>query len=177
MKVVAQTERLILREYGNVDARELQALNNDTAVMRYTGEEPFADYHAALSWVQAYNSYAHQGFGRWAVMIRDSGEFAGFCGLNRNQDESVGLEFRFHRRFWARGIATEAAVASLNIGFEDFRLPEITGRVVRENLASVSVLQKLGMTYRSISEEDDLIWLIYAIRAGEFRPDPPPTDP
>jgi RimJ/RimL family protein N-acetyltransferase len=188
MKLVAQTERLILREFGDVDARELQALNNDSAVMRYTGDEPFKDYFDALAFVQAYDEYASNGFGRWAVMVRDTGEFAGFCGLSRKQGKDVDLEFRFHRRFWDRGIATEAAVAALKIGFENYRLPEITGRALRENLASISVLQKLGMTFRKIAEEDNLVWLVYAIRDGDFRPpvppppmpppeDPPPEDP
>jgi RimJ/RimL family protein N-acetyltransferase len=177
MKVVAQTERLILREFADVDARELQALNNDPAVIRYTGDEPFTDYHAALAFVQAYDHYSKNGFGRWAVMVRGTGEFAGFCGLHRDADKVVDLGFRFHRRFWAQGIATEAAEAALKIGFENFRLPEIIGRAMRENLPSVTVLQKLGMTFRGIKEEKDLIWLIYAIREGEFRPTPPAPPP
>ena len=38
----------------------------------------------------------------------------------------------------------------------------------RENLASTHVLNKLGMTFREVAEEDGLFWLIYTIDRETF---------
>ena len=100
-------------------------------------------------------------------------EFLGFCGLRRdNPTPEVDLGFRFFRRFWAKGFATEAARAALAAGFGQFGLNEIIGRTMRENLASTSVLKKLGMTFREVSEEGDLLWLIYVIDRATFESQP-----
>lgn len=178
MRGIIQTERLLLREFADVDARDLLALNSDPTVIRYTGDEPFTDYHAALDFVQSYDHYKRHGFGRWAVVLRQNGQFAGFCGLRKDERTGrVDLGFRFHRRFWSQGIATEAGRAALLVGFSGYKLPLIYGRVMRENLASVSVLQKLGMSFREVSEEEGSVWLVYALRANEFVPPAPPAPP
>ena len=39
---------------------------------------------------------------------------------------------------------------------------------MRENLASTNVLNKLGMTFREVWEEDGLFWLIYSIDKTTF---------
>lgn len=176
MRKIIETDRLILREFADVDARDLLSLNSDPTVIRYTGDEPFGDFQAALAFVQAYDHYRRHGFGRWAVIMRHSGEFAGFCGLRHDgRTGRVDLGFRYHRRFWSRGIATEAGRAALRVGFAGYKLPIIFGRAMRENLPSVSVLQKLGMSFREVSEEDGSVWLVYAIRANEFVPPRPPA--
>ena len=77
----------------------MQALNGDPTVIRYTGDEAFADYAAALAFLQSYDHYRRHGFGRWAVIMRDSGQFAGFCGLRMDpRTGRVDLGFRFHHR-------------------------------------------------------------------------------
>ena len=54
---------------------------------------------------------------------------------------------RFFRRYWGRGYATEAARACLDYGFRILRLKRIVGRVMRENAASVRVLEKIGLEF------------------------------
>jgi RimJ/RimL family protein N-acetyltransferase len=63
---------------------------------------------------------------------------------NRNE---IDLGYRFGTKFWGKGYATEAAFASLRYGFNKLQLPRIIGRVLPENIASVRVLEKCGMTY------------------------------
>jgi RimJ/RimL family protein N-acetyltransferase len=80
----------------------------------------------------------------------------------------VDLGFRFFRDYWFRGYATEAARTALAAGFQRFGLDRIIGRTMRENLASTSVLNKLGMRFREVSEDRGLLWLIYVIEAESF---------
>ena len=164
------TSRLILREFDAQDAEALFRLNSNPDVLRYTGDEPFPDVEAADDFITNYTHYHQHGFGRWAVTSLETGDFMGFCGLRRSGSTGdVDLGFRLFQRYWAQGYATEAARAAMSAGFDQFGLDFITGRVMRENLPSITVLQKLGMQFRELSEENELIWLIYAITADEFR--------
>ncbi len=164
-----ETPRLLLREFREDDAEALFRLNSDPEIMRYTGDTPFTDPASARHFLHHYDDYARNGFGRWAVTRRSDGEFMGFCGLRRDPDSGeVDLAFRLFRKFWASGYATEASSACLQAGFEDFGLAEIVGRAMRENLPSISVLQKLGMKYRDMVEDDGEFWLVYAVGAERF---------
>ena len=164
------TRRLHLRAFREQDAPDLYRLNSDPEVLRYTGDEPFPDIHAAVAFINTYSQYHQHGFGRWAVLDKHSGEFMGFCGLRRSGcNGEVDLGFRLFRRFWAQGIATEASMAALAAGFDHFKLKEIIGRSMRENLPSITILQKLGLKFREVAEENGLIWLIYAITAEEYQ--------
>lgn len=165
-----ETPRLILREFRPDDAEAVFELNSDPEVLRYTGDAPFADVGTAARFIAGYTHYREHGFGRWAIEHRDTGEFLGFCGLSRSSPGAdVDLGFRLFQRHWARGYATEAARAALYAGFEQFGLDVVIGRAMRENLPSITVLQKLGMRFREVTEEDDLLWLIYAVSAEAFR--------
>ncbi len=147
MKTLFETPRLLLREFDVSDARALYELNSDPEVMRYTGDKPFSSIAEAETFVQDYDAYKKQGFGRWAVISKASGQLIGWCGLKRNEKDLVDIGFRFFRDQWGKGYATEAAKATLDYGFEVLGLEQIIGRAARENAASLRVLEKLGMVY------------------------------
>ncbi len=169
---ILETPRLRLREFREEDAEALFALNADPEVMRYTGDLPFSEPAAARHFLRDYGEYEREGFGRWAVISREDGAFMGFCGLRRSRDAGkVDLGFRLFPRYWAAGYATEAARACLQAGFERFGLDEIYGRAMRENLPSITVLQKLGMKYRDMEEDDGEFWLVYSVDARRFLDD------
>jgi RimJ/RimL family protein N-acetyltransferase len=169
MTQLAITDRLVLREIVTTDALTLYLLNSDTNVMRYTGDQPFRSAEAAADFIEGYEDYDRHGFGRWAVTLKDDPAVIGYCGLKRNEvNNEVDLGFRFFPQFWAHGYATEAGKVSLKLGFEVFGLPEILGKSMRENLPSVTVLQKLGMRFSEIREEENLIWLIYSMTRDDW---------
>ena len=141
------TPRLGLRPWTGADAPALLALNADPAVLRYTGDAPFASLAAAQAFVAAYDHYDRHGFGRWAVIRQADEAFLGWCGLKQHPDGMVDLGFRLAQAHWGQGYATEAAAATLAYAFGPLGLPEVVGRALPENLASIRVLEKIGMTY------------------------------
>ncbi|MBW4456994.1 MAG: GNAT family N-acetyltransferase [Nostoc indistinguendum CM1-VF10] len=58
------------------------------------------------------------------------------------------MAYRLDPKFWGRGLATEATSIVIQYGFKQLRFPYILGIVERENVASVRVLEKLGMKYK-----------------------------
>jgi RimJ/RimL family protein N-acetyltransferase len=158
------TERIYLREFEPADAASLYALNSNPEVLRYTGDSPFLNSAAAESFIRDYDHYRRFGYGRWAVILKQGERFIGYAGLRHDEKTAeVDLGFRLFTNYWSQGFATEAGRAALTLGFERFKLERIIGRSMRENLPSVSVLQKLGMEFSEVREESELLWLIYAI--------------
>jgi len=147
---VLETPRLLLREFLVEDAINIFELNSDAEVIRFTGDQPFASLGAAKLFLQGYSKYATDGYGRWAVLLKEHSTYLGWCGLNYSAGtDETDLGFRFMRRYWNQGFATEAAEGCLHFGFQQLRLNRIIGRAMTENTASVRVLQKIGMTFES----------------------------
>lgn len=140
------SNRLKLRPFQLADARGFFLLNNDPRVLQYTGDKPFADETAAARFIASYDHYRNYGYGRWALVLRKTGQFIGFCGLKYHPEQKfVDLGFRLSCQYWGQGLATEAAEACVDYAFHDLQLNCIVGRVQQENKASVRVLEKIGM--------------------------------
>jgi RimJ/RimL family protein N-acetyltransferase len=170
MIAVATTERLELREFSPGEAEALFQLNADPEVVRYTGDVPFRDVAEVLELIRSYDNYARDGFGRWSVYRLDTGEYLGWCGLNRRATTGeVDIGFRFRRGAWGRGYATEAAREALRLGFERFGLSAVVARAMRDNVASHRVIAKLGMDEVSRFELDGAEWVQYQLSADEYR--------
>lgn len=149
LHTVIETERLLLRTFTENDAQLIYELNLDPDVTRFTGD-PVRDIgHASEVLTKVIlPQYALYNHGRWAVHVKPGLEFIGWCGLKcrPERDNEIDLGYRFMKSAWGKGYATEAAFASLRYGFEKLGLPRIVGRAMPRNLASLKVLEKIGMT-------------------------------
>ncbi|MBK9413661.1 MAG: GNAT family N-acetyltransferase [Bacteroidetes bacterium] len=155
MNVIIETDRLFLRQFIADDAIELFNLNNDPDVVKYTGDKPFRDLREAQQFVNDYSyssipSNPNTPIGRWAVIRKSDNTFIGWCGLKFVEKlNEIDLGFRLHKIFWGQGFATEAGIGCLDFGFHKLKVKEIAGRSMKENLASIRVLEKCGMKYRN----------------------------
>jgi len=149
MNIVFETDRLLLRRFTEDDAPLLYELNLDPEVIRYT-LDPILDLGHAKKILQGvilpqYKLYNH---GRWAVHRKPNLEFIGWCGLKFLAERSeVDIGYRFMKKYWGQGYATEAALATLNYGFKQLNLGRIVGRALPGNKASIKVLEKCSMRY------------------------------
>jgi ribosomal-protein-alanine N-acetyltransferase len=153
------SERLILRPHEESDADFMIELNADPAVTRFTGDGPI-DRASALQLIRDLErQFAERRLGRFLVLRRDTNHRIGFCGLKATADPRVAdLGFRFLRRCWGYGYATEAAAASVSYGFEDRGLGRITAEVEAGNQRSIRVLEKLGFRCVGTNAAGDTLW-------------------
>ncbi len=159
-----------MRHFESSDAEALYLLNLDPEVMRYTGDEPFKSVEEAADFIRHYDQPLKYGVGRMAVIESGTGEFLGWCGLRYSPDSGeLDLGFRFFRKHWRRGFATETARACLGSGFGAPGLREILGRAMTGNKPSIRVLEKIGMTYRKPRTCGGEDGAIYSITREEYQ--------
>ena len=143
MKIILETNRLILRELNLDDAENFYELNLNPNVLKYTGNKAFKNIEETRNFLENYKDYEQNGFGRWAVIDKSNQEFLGWCGLKYDQSlQETDIGFRFFEQHWNKGFATESAKACINFGFNAFNLNKIIGRAMRENSLSIKVLKK-----------------------------------
>lgn len=162
--MILETNRLYLREITTNDAEQAYLLNLDPDVIKYTGDDAFESIEAARDFLSKYDHYKKYGFGRWGVIDKTNHEFLGWCGLKYNEDiNEYDIGFRFFKKNWNKGYATESALACLDLGFNKFSMPQIIGRAAKENYASIKVLQKIGLTYWKDDELHNNEAVIYKV--------------
>ena len=148
--IIAETDRLILRWLIPKDIDEVAMLYADPDVMKYSPKGPIDRGSAEERLNANRDSYVRWGFGMYAVILKEYG-FVGICGLNRFDDVEGQLEheigFRIHRRHWNQGITTEAASAVRDYGFSDVGFTRLVSIVAPDNVPSVRVAEKVGMTF------------------------------
>ena len=150
MKIITTTERLIIREITLDDMQSIFDLNADSEVVRYTSDPAFKNMEEVADLIENNIRYQYRtyGMGRCAVIDKESGLFMGWCGLKfREGQNETDLGYRFMKKFWGKGYATEAAKAFLTYGFTIKNLERIIGCAIKENIASIEVLKKCGMTF------------------------------
>jgi [ribosomal protein S5]-alanine N-acetyltransferase len=163
MNKILETPRLYLREMTPEDAELAYLLNSDPEVIQYTGDDPFESVEEAKTFLENYASYRTYGFGRWGVILKETNEYLGWCGLKYTPElDEFDIGYRLMKKFWGKGYATEAAEACIKLGFEQFNMQTIVGRAMPANAASVRVLQKIGLTYlenRVTEETEEVIYI------------------
>lgn len=152
------TERLRLRGWRDDDREPFAALNADPAVMEHF---PTTLTRATCDRLvdQTMDGWAEHGFGLWALERLEDGRFLGFTGLSRPTFEAhfmpaVEVGWRLARDAWGHGYATEAALASLEYGFETLGLEEIVSFTVPANVRSRAVMERIGMHHDPADDFD-----------------------
>lgn len=146
--VIIETERTLMRELIKEDAEDFYNLNLDKEVLKFTGDQSFKSIEAARDFLINYDQYRKYGVGRLAVLDKNL-LFLGWCGLRYDENRmEYDIGFRFYKNYWNRGFATETAKKCLEYYFEKFKMPKIVGKAMQDNIASIKVLEKIGMTFK-----------------------------
>jgi RimJ/RimL family protein N-acetyltransferase len=153
IRVVAETNRLRLREWGEDDGDRFYAIMNTAPVMRHLGGvQDRETWQAAASRIEGFQRDFGHTF--WLIERREDGELLGFCGLKRVNSPGTDLTgqfeigWRLRESAWGQGYAKEAAIASLDLAFGRFAAPHVLALTVPQNVDSQGLMKRLGMTRR-----------------------------
>ena len=168
---VLQTRRLILRRLTHDDFPALCAVLADSDIMEHY---PYTfDETRVRSWIQRnLRRYEEDGFGLWAVVLKETGEMIGDCGITMQNIHGTMLpEIGYHIRAdrQRRGYASEAAAECIRYAFEDLGFPAVYSYMKYTNIPSQRTAMKNGMKYvEEYPDPDNICTRVYRIRREEW---------
>ncbi|MBA4182313.1 MAG: GNAT family N-acetyltransferase [Anaerolinea sp.] len=148
--ILAQTNRLTLRQWQDSDRAPFASLCADPEVMKFFLSSVLNRERANEKIDKWSGLIAKHGWGFWAVELTESRRFLGFAGLQALEDShpfgpGVEIGWRLAREYWGRGYASEAATRVLAFAFEILELPEVIATTAVGNLRSSAVMERIGM--------------------------------
>ncbi len=148
--MILETERLYLRKMDANDFDALCRILQDEETM-YAYEGAFTDAEVQQWLDRQLARYAQYDFGLWAVVLKETAEMIGQCGLTVqpwNGEEVLEIGYLFERKYWHHGYATEAAIACKHYAFEVLGADEVCSIIRDTNTASQNVAIRNGMTVK-----------------------------
>lgn len=143
-----ETERLRLRLFTPDDLQIMFTLSTDPDVIKYA-DTAARDMDEAKQRLEQgpLADYEKYGYGRFAVELKETGRVIGFCGIKFLPEIDLPeVGFRYLKEYWGRGIGTEAAKVCVDFARNDLKIEKLVALIIPENIASIRVAEKLGMT-------------------------------
>ncbi len=146
-KRIIETERLYLRKLVLSDLKTLKAILQDKEVM-VAYEHAFSNQEV-LDWFYKNRlRYQKDGFGLWAVVLKETDEMIGQCGITYQaykDKQLIEIGYLFLKSFWHQGFATEAAIACKNYAFQILNAKEVYSIIRDNNVPSICIAKRNGM--------------------------------
>lgn len=146
--MILETKRLYLREMEQSDYNALCKILQDEKTM-YAYEHGFNDVEVQEWLDRQRKRYRNDGFGLWAVILKETEEMIGQCGLTIQDcagKQVVEIGYLLQRAFWHKGYAIESAITCKNYAFNHLMLDEVYSIIRDTNIASQQVAKRNGMT-------------------------------
>jgi RimJ/RimL family protein N-acetyltransferase len=168
-----ETSRLRLRMFAPEDLDAMSEITRDREVMRYIGYgHPLSREETRSNLTSIVSAFRRRGYGRWALVLKETGSLVGYCGLSHgNEEVGVELAYMLARGAWGQGLALEAGRACLRYGFETLGLRSIAGLTLHDNRRSRRVLERLGMSFVSDAHFYGFDCVHYSVARADWRDD------
>ncbi len=155
MRILAETERLILRELEYKDEKDLFEMDSDPEVHLFIENNPVKSIDEITKVIEMLKKqYKENGIARWAVIDKLTNECIGWSGLKyfnqplNKHNNFYELGYRFKKKHWGKGFATESSIAILDYGFANLNVDKIFAITDPKNVNSKKVLSKLGFDFQ-----------------------------
>jgi RimJ/RimL family protein N-acetyltransferase len=150
---IIETDRLILRPMTVDDAEFILELLNEPSFLKNIGDRQVRTMEDARAYILngPMKSYQKNGFGLCLLLLRETNEPIGMCGLiKRTGLDDVDIGYALLPRFWSKGYAVEAARATKTYAKDVIHLNRIVAITDPSNQASIRVLEKIGLRFEKM---------------------------
>jgi [ribosomal protein S5]-alanine N-acetyltransferase len=155
---ILETERLILREIVESDDEFMLDLLNQPSFIKYIGDRNVRTLEQSREFIESRyrKSYAENGFGLYAVELKEDQTPIGICGfVKRDTLPDADIGFAFLPQFEKKGYAFESASAVMKMGREVLDLKRVLAITSQDNESSGRLLEKLGFEFDGLIESGD----------------------
>lgn len=175
MRDPIETERLFLRELLESDAEKMFEMDSNPNVHVFLGNKPLKHVDETRENIRLIQQqYQDFGTGRWAVILKETGEFIGWSGIKfitdeiNNHQNFYEIGYRFNEKHWGKGYATESGKAFIDHAFKTMKVEAVYAYADEGNENSRRVLEKLGLQYINSFEYEGETEVWYAIKSPQF---------
>jgi len=162
-----ETDRLIIREFHELDLDQLFVILSNEEVMRYSIAGPAKEKNQAKQFLDgSIKYYKTHGFGIYALEEKQNHELIGFVGLLKHgskEQEKIEILYRLLPQYWGKGLASEGVIALLRYAFDVLKIDKIHAFVEPDNTPSSSLAKKVGMQFIGLDKYEDVEVEIYQI--------------
>jgi len=155
--LVNESDRLTFRLMSEKDVELLFELDQDPEVMRYIRNGQISSRRQIEEvFIPRMKSYTNpeNGWGIWKVSLKNNGDYLGWLIIrpmdyfsDTPQYQNIEIGWRFFRKSWGKGYATEAAENLKQALIENGGIKKISAIAIEENEASTNIMKKLGMKF------------------------------
>jgi RimJ/RimL family protein N-acetyltransferase len=167
MDLTLESERLLYRPFELSDAQALFEMDSNPNVHKYLWQKPTLDINESIQIIEMlHKQYKENGIGRFATILKETGEFIGWTGIKFVNDhvENGNTNFydygyRLNEKFWNQGFATETTRTWLYYGFNEMKITEMNAYTHSKNGASNHILSKSGFQFiEDYPDKDGITW-------------------
>lgn len=154
-----KTDRLLLRDITLNDLESIHTLHSLPETDEYNTLGIPATINETKNnveeWVSKNNELPRVKY-VLAMELLKSNQFIGLFGVNIGKEKYRNAEiwYKIHRDYWNNGYTTEAVHHMLNYGFNVLNLHRIEAGCATENIASIRVLEKVGMSREGMKRKN-----------------------
>ena len=146
-----QTDRLYFKPVSKEDINYIHELHSLTETDRFNTlgiPETIQDTEKIISeWLTGQSSLPQTSY-IFCLTLANTNQFIGLIGLKigKQNYKTAEVWYKIHFNHWHKGYATEALIKLIEYAFNDLKLHRIEAGCAVENIASIKVLEKVGMT-------------------------------
>jgi len=170
--MIIETKRLFLRKMNESDFEALYKVFSDKEVSKYYPYD--FDEERVRNWLKRnIERYEKDGFGLWAVCLKETGEVIGDCGLTIqfiNGEEKPEIGYHIRKDMQRKGFAKEAATAVRDWAFKNTLYDKIYSYMKYDNIPSIKTAISYGCKFIEEYEDDaNEFTKVYAISKEEWK--------
>ncbi|MBM7074064.1 GNAT family N-acetyltransferase [Shewanella sp. 202IG2-18] len=162
---IIETDRLYIREFTLTDADFIFELMNTNEYIQNIGDRNIKTKSCAENFLadKLIKSYQLHGYGLFAIIRKEDDAIVGMNGfVNRETLPHTDIGFAFLPQFMGKGYGYESSRALMQYAELNLKLSPILGITSKTNVASQTLLKKIGLRYIkpiTLDEEDEEIML------------------
>ncbi|NNE43879.1 MAG: GNAT family N-acetyltransferase [Gemmatimonadetes bacterium] len=171
-----ETERLTVRHIVDDDVDAMQAVYGDAEGMRWVDDGDTMGHAGCAEWIRiTHRNYRERGYGMSAVVLKETGDVVGFCGVvHPGGQPEPEIKYAFLRAWWGRGLATETVRGMIDYARNRHGIRRIIATTYPQNYPSHNVLRKAGMRDAGVRPDGDGTNTQYFVWTAD---DVPPSAP
>lgn len=161
-----------LKPLSTNDTEMLHALLTVPAVYHYLADGVEPDRSVSIEWVESsVSDFDQWGVGAWSLFGKDGAAIRGIVRLSDFTHGAMELMYLLHPDLWGQGLATSMAHTALSRAFDTSYISSVWAGADKPNVASIAVMERLGMTYRKTVQYPTGEGVEYVMDRGGFDAD------